>query len=58
MCVFSTYVIVYSDGQRSESGNNLNLGSPSESQVIDLLKRQNNVPQSAQIIIKKMKNYR
>jgi hypothetical protein len=52
---FVTYVIIYSDGQRSESGSNLNLESPSESQAIDLLKRQNNVPQNAQIIIKNMK---
>lgn len=52
---FVTYTIIYSDGQRSESGNNLNLESPSESQAIDLLKRQNNVPQSAKIIIKSMK---
>ena len=52
---FVTYVIVYSDGQRSESGSNLNLERPSESQAIDLLKRQNNVPQNAQIIIKNMK---
>jgi hypothetical protein len=52
---FGTYVIVYSDGQRSESGSNLNLESRSESQAIDLLKRQNNVPQNAQIVIKNMK---
>ena len=52
---FVTYTIIYSDGQRSESGNNLNLESPSEIQAIDLLKKQNNVPQNAQIIIKNMK---
>ena len=52
---FVTYTIIYLDGQRSESGNNLNLESPSESQAIDLLKKQNNVPQNAQIIIKNMK---
>ena len=52
---FVTYTIIYSDGQRSESGNNLNLESPSESQAIDLLKKQNNAPQNAQIIIKNMK---
>ena len=46
------YTIVYSDGQRSESGTNLNLESQSESQATDLLKRQNNVPQNAQIIIR------
>lgn len=46
------YIIVYADGQRSESGTNLNLESPSESMAIDTLKRQNNVPQNAQIIIK------
>ena len=52
---FVTYTIIYSDGQRSESGNNLNLESTLESQAIDLLKRKNNVPQSAIIIIKSMK---
>jgi hypothetical protein len=46
------YIIVYADGQRSESGTNLNLEGPSESAAIDTLKRQNNVPQNAQIIIK------
>ena len=46
------YTIVYSDGQRSDSGTNLNLESQSESQAIDVLKRQNNVPQNAQIIIR------
>jgi hypothetical protein len=46
------YIIVYQDGQRSESGTNLNLESASESMAIDTLKRQNNVPQNAQIIIK------
>jgi hypothetical protein len=46
------YTIVYSDGQRSDSGTNLNLESESESQAIDILKRQNTVPQNAQIIIR------
>ena len=49
---FVRYIIVYSDGQRTETGNNLNLESPSESMAIDLLKRQGSVPQNAQIIIK------
>lgn len=46
------YIIEYSDGQRTESGSNLNLESPSESMAISTLKRQNNVPQNANIIIK------
>jgi hypothetical protein len=45
------YTIVYSDGQRSTSGTNLNLESDSKSLAIDTLKRQNNVPQNATIII-------
>ena len=45
------YTIVYSDGQRSTSGTNLNLESASENLAIDTLKRQNNVPQNATIII-------
>ena len=45
------YTIVYSDGQRSTSGTNLNLESASENLAIDILKRQNNVPQNATIII-------
>jgi hypothetical protein len=45
------YTIVYSDGQRSTSSNILNLESASESLAIDTLKRQNNVPQNATIII-------
>jgi hypothetical protein len=49
------YTILYPDGQRSESGSNLNLESPSESLAIDTLKRQNNVPQNANIIIKSIR---
>lgn len=49
---FVRYTIVYSDGQRTESGSNLNLESPSESMAIATLRRQNSVPQNAQIIIK------
>jgi hypothetical protein len=46
------FIIVYKNGQRSESGANLNLESASESIAIYTLKRQNNVPQDAEIIIK------
>ena len=46
------YIIIYADGQRSESGTTLNLEYPSESLAIDTLKRQNNVPQNATIVIK------
>jgi hypothetical protein len=46
------YIIVYDNGQRSETSTVLNLESPSESLAIDTLKRQNNVPQNAQIIVK------
>jgi hypothetical protein len=49
---FVRYIIVYADGQRSESGTNLNLESTSESMAIETLRRQNTVPQNAQIIIK------
>lgn len=42
---FVSYVIIYSDSQRSESISNLNLESPTESQALDFLKRQNNVSQ-------------
>ena len=45
------YTIVYADGQRSTSGTNLNLESPSESLAIDKLKSQNSVPQNSTIII-------
>ena len=48
---FVSYIIVYPDGQRSESGANLNLESASESLAIDTLKRQNNFPQNVTIII-------
>ena len=45
------YIIEYADGQRTESGSNLNLESASESMAISTLKRQNNVPLNANIII-------
>lgn len=48
---FVRYTIVYTDGQRTTTGTNLNLESASESLAIDTLKRQNNVPQNATIII-------
>jgi hypothetical protein len=46
------YIIIYIDGQRTETGTTLNLEYPSESMAIETLKRQNNVPLNATIIIK------
>ncbi len=48
------YTIIYSDGQKSNSGSALNLDSPSESLAIYTLKRQNNVPQNSTVIINSM----
>jgi hypothetical protein len=45
------YIIVYSDGQRSETGRNLNLEGASESLAIDTLRRESGAPKDANFII-------